>query len=235
MSVIAFLAVLMVGAHPVTESEARQKALRFMQGRQVTATTVSRAKAMATANAEPAPLYIYNVENDGGFVIVSGDDATVDVLAYGTAGDVTLSNGDAQVTLYYAPNGNIAKITDNVSGKVYSYTYNANGAFVSGRDSDGNALTAQFTFAGEIIDVRYTGIDFSSLTFNAVYNTNVNTNHYSVDGITYYKTDKDGNILRENDTADEYYVAGYDASGKLVSYEYLKDGVTTTYYVADIT
>ena len=159
--------------------------------------------------------------------IASADGTTT--LAYGTAGEVTLTNGDAQITLYYAPNGNIAKITDNVTGKVYSYSYNANGEFVSGKDSDGNALTSQFTFAGQEIDVCYTGVDFSNLAFNAVYNTNINSNHYTVDGITYYKTDKAGNILRQNDTSDEYYVAGYDANGNIVSYEYLKDGVTTTY------
>ncbi|MBQ4479495.1 MAG: hypothetical protein II943_02540 [Victivallales bacterium] len=166
----------------------------------------------------------YAYDEIGRIVSIANADGTT-TLAYGTAGEVTMTNGDSQITLYYAPNGNIAKITDNVTGKVYSYTYNANGEFVSGKESDGNALASQFSFAGQEIDVCYTGVDFSNLVFNAVYNTNINSNHYTVDGITYYKTDKDGNILRQNDTADEYYVVGYDAEDELKYYLIYKDGV----------
>ena len=165
-------------------------------------------------------------------ISVAGADGAIE-LSYGTAGEATLTSGDKQVTLYYAPDGNIAKIIDDVTGKAYTYTYDANGKFVSGKDPDGNALTARFVFAGREIDVRYEGADFSHLAFDAVYNTRRNTDHYVVDGITYYKTDGDGNILGQHDTVAEYYVAGYDANRKLVSYEYLKDGVTTTYTYHD--
>ena len=157
--------------------------------------------------------------------------ASKTTLSYGTAGEVTLVNGDAQVTLYYVSNGNIGKITDDISGKVYTYTYDDNGVFVSGRDSDGNDLTAQFTFAGQEFDVCYNGVDFSNLTFDAVYNTNINTNYYMVEDNAYYKTDQEGNIFRSNDMLTEYYVASYDhdAEDDIISYEYKKNGVTTTY------
>ena len=174
----------------------------------------------------------YAYDTLGRVVSIANVDGST-TLAYGTAGDVTLTSGDAQITIYYAPNGNIVKIINDKTGKVYNYTYDSNGAFVSGKDSDGNALTAQFTFAGQTFDVMYSGVDFSGITFNAIYNTNINTNHYVVDGVTYYKTDGDGNILRQNDLADEYYVSGYDENGNIVSYEYLKDGITMTYVFAE--
>ena len=187
---------------------------------------IEHALSKATDKNGFATTYAY--DELGRIVSIANADGTL-THVYGTAGEVTMTSGDKQVTLYYDTNGNIAKITDDKTGKVFTYIYDSNGKFVSGEDSDGKPLTAIFMFEGHEIDVRYNGVDFSNLAFNAVYNPQVNSNHYTVDGITYYKTDGDGNILRQNDTADEYSVTGYDADGKLVYAENRKDGVTTTY------
>ena len=58
----------------------------------------------------------------------------------------------------------------------------------------------------------------------------IKDNSYTINGITYYKTDKDGKPLAQNDDASEYYLSAYDADDNLISYEHRKDGITTTYY-----
>ncbi|MBQ7206277.1 MAG: AIDA repeat-containing protein [Lentisphaeria bacterium] len=154
-------------------------------------------------------------------------------LAYGDGGEVTLtsSNGDS-MTLFFGADGNVARAVDNVSGIVYSYRYNANGGFVSGTTSDGGTTGDTLTFFGERFGVRGSGnTDFGALTFNATYKTV--PDHYVIDGITYYKRDAEGNALDKDEEVSEYYLSAYDAEGSLVSYKYLKDGVTTTYTVTD--
>jgi hypothetical protein len=71
-------------AAPVDKSEAQQKAVRFM-----TAKTGIQKKAKATnsgvrrAAAQQEPFYVFNLEG-GGYVIVSGDDRTEEILGYST-------------------------------------------------------------------------------------------------------------------------------------------------------
>ena len=169
----------------------------------------------------------YGYDELGRIVSVNQADSTVS-LSYGEGGEVALNSGDENITLYYGANGSIAKITDNVTGRNTYYTNDYKGRFVSGVDSDGNAVSSLYSFAGGTIDVGRNDSD-PSLNVNPVYNKQRNTNHYVVDGLTYYKTDNSGRSLNETDTADEYGVAAYDSSGRLVSYEFRKDGVTTTY------
>ena len=138
-------------------------------------------------------------------------------MSYGDAGELTLTAGGNSITLYYDLRGNIVRITDNISGKEYNYTY-ADGAFVSGKDSDGNVLGSTFEFAGLDFNVSYSGKNIGDVEFNVTYNPNRNSNFYVVDDITYYKTDADGNILGQNDNAAEYYVVGYDADDHLRYY-----------------
>ncbi len=84
-----------VFAQHVTEEQALQKARTFMQG-QVTnhangrKGTPAKAPAMRKV-ARPGAgdaLYIFNAENDGGFVIVSADERTDEILGYSTEGNI---------------------------------------------------------------------------------------------------------------------------------------------------
>ena len=71
----------------VTEQEALQKAQQFMQGKNLNHRSMRRApQKEATSQA----YYVFNVENDGGFVIVAGDDRMKDILGYSDKGHVNM-------------------------------------------------------------------------------------------------------------------------------------------------
>ena len=86
---------LMVGtqlmAGPVTVDQARQKASQFLKGR-----VAARARGSAPAASELKMLavgkddsyYIFNAGNNEGFVVVSGEDATEEILGYSDTGSI---------------------------------------------------------------------------------------------------------------------------------------------------
>ena len=82
-------------AQHVTEEQALQKAHAFMQGKVMNnvggrnnAPAKPRAmKRVAQATGSDA-LYMFNVEDNGGFVIVSGDERTEAILGYSTEGNI---------------------------------------------------------------------------------------------------------------------------------------------------
>ena len=80
---------LLVCAGNVTEQEALRKAQQFMQGRTFQQKNLRRA---ATANtfAQDA-FYVFNADNEGGFVIVSADDRTPAVLGYADKGRLDMN------------------------------------------------------------------------------------------------------------------------------------------------
>ena len=75
-------------AGPVTADQAREAAAAFVQQKQGTQRTLRMAAQSPTvqAAANTGYYYIYNVGNDNGFVIVSGDDRTTPILGYSTVG-----------------------------------------------------------------------------------------------------------------------------------------------------
>ena len=83
--VLSVIAVLAANAEPVSRSEALQKARQFMPGKQFNADQAfSRSKRVM---ADKEPFYIFNAE-EGGFVIISGDDRTVPVIGYSEKGQL---------------------------------------------------------------------------------------------------------------------------------------------------
>lgn len=79
------LLVLSVSAQSVSEQEALQKARKFLQGKNI----VSAAPLHRAATANPYKhLYLFNAENNGGFVIVSGDSRAREILAYSEEGNL---------------------------------------------------------------------------------------------------------------------------------------------------
>ena len=81
------LLVLSVSAQPISEQEALQKARQFLQGKNIV--RPSQGQIRRAAKARPYQhLYLFNVENDGGFVVVSGDSRAREILAYGEEGSL---------------------------------------------------------------------------------------------------------------------------------------------------
>ena len=74
-------------AQNVTEQQALTTAQQFMQGKTFEATASSRRAAGTADPAAERGYYVFNVENNGGYVIVSADERTErPVLAYSTCG-----------------------------------------------------------------------------------------------------------------------------------------------------
>lgn len=88
-------------ADKVTQTQAKQIALNFinkMGGTRAGATTTPKQfKKSATTTANYAPYYVYNVEGNQGFVIVSGDDAVGPVLGYSDNGSFEMENAPENI------------------------------------------------------------------------------------------------------------------------------------------
>ena len=84
---------LSADAQQISEQQALVKAQAFMKGKQfkpsANARSLSRARSKKTSDES---LYIFNVENKGGFVIVSGDERTEPILGYSTSGEINNNN-----------------------------------------------------------------------------------------------------------------------------------------------
>ena len=82
--------VFIVNAGPVSEKQALEKARQFMPGKSFSmSNTASHAR---TDNAGVTPYYIFNAGDNGGFVIVSGDDRTKAILGYSDNGAIDVNN-----------------------------------------------------------------------------------------------------------------------------------------------
>ena len=86
---ISLFSSLVINAGEVTEEQALQKAQQFMQGKQFKQKNLRRAPA---AETQTKAYYVFNVENNGGFVIVSGDDRMPEILGYSDKGNVDMRN-----------------------------------------------------------------------------------------------------------------------------------------------
>ena len=85
------LATLFAVAAPVSESEAMGQAQAFLAGRGKGFSSLTMAPARRGMERN-APYYAFNVENDGGFVVVSGDDNLDPILGYADQGGIDLNN-----------------------------------------------------------------------------------------------------------------------------------------------
>ncbi len=78
-------------ANPITVDQARQKASRFLQGQVVRkarrAAPAAQQMKMA-AKGRDDTYYIFNAGDNGGYVVVSGDDATEEILGYSNSGTI---------------------------------------------------------------------------------------------------------------------------------------------------
>ena len=82
---------LHIAANPITVSQAQQKAGQFLNKRvakraRASAPKANQLKMMAAGKNDS--YYIFNVGDDGGFIVVSGDDATEEILGYSDTGSI---------------------------------------------------------------------------------------------------------------------------------------------------
>lgn len=89
-----------ISAQRISSDKARQNALKFMQGRQTskakgsnTPVGINDMHLVSTAALHiDDEMYIFNVDADGGFVIVSGDERTPAILGYADNGSIDLTD-----------------------------------------------------------------------------------------------------------------------------------------------
>lgn len=91
---ISLFAFLTVFAGEVTEQQALQIAQKFMQDKQFKQKNLRRA---LSENAGNKAYYVFNVENNDGFVIVAGNDRMPEILGYSERGNFDLSNAPSNV------------------------------------------------------------------------------------------------------------------------------------------
>ena len=92
LAAFCLLAVSMM-ANPVSRQQAQQKAQRFLSAKGVNRNLipVEGTPQQMTSNGKEL-LHVFNVEQNGGFVIVSGDDRTSEVLGYALKGSIDFGN-----------------------------------------------------------------------------------------------------------------------------------------------
>lgn len=88
LTLLAFMATVAVNAEQVSKHQALQKAQQFMPGKQF---GEGRSFARSGNPSEREPFYVFNAEGSQGFVIVSGDDRTTEILGYSTTGSIDLN------------------------------------------------------------------------------------------------------------------------------------------------
>ena len=93
LTTVLALATIVAMANPIDRTAAMQKAKDFMQGINPQAQLQAPATPRKAMGANNSPIYyIFNAENNQGFVIVSGDDRMEEVLGYSDTGSLDLDN-----------------------------------------------------------------------------------------------------------------------------------------------
>ncbi len=83
LSILLLAATLHVAAQPVSQEEARTKAQAFLSKQQIGASLLKKSAVRAKRQtAATAPYYIFNLENNEGYVIVAGDERATTILGY---------------------------------------------------------------------------------------------------------------------------------------------------------
>jgi hypothetical protein len=89
LTLLAFVATVATNAEQVSKLMALQKAQQFMPDKQF---CEARSFARSDNSSEVEPFYIFNAENNGGYVVVSGDDRTKEILGYASTGHIDMNN-----------------------------------------------------------------------------------------------------------------------------------------------
>ena len=85
LTLLAFLSMATANAEPVSRQQTLKKAGQFMPGKKF-----SESKASTRSDVSDA-FYVFNAEGNGGYVIVSGDDRTTEILGYSKTGNLDMN------------------------------------------------------------------------------------------------------------------------------------------------
>ena len=89
--IIFVLFALGLSAQPISEQEALRKAQRFLQGKNIVSPAKARSLSRDMNGTPYKHLYLFNVEDNGGFVIVAGDSRAREILGYSDQGHLDYS------------------------------------------------------------------------------------------------------------------------------------------------
>ena len=95
-AMVCIMMSIMMQAGDVSRQEALEKAQQFMPNKEFKQQSDSRRKVSANGS-QSSPYYVFNAENNGGFVIVSGDDRTEAILGYADKGELDAENAPENV------------------------------------------------------------------------------------------------------------------------------------------
>ena len=115
---LAMMLPLVASASHVTQEQAKSEALSFLQqkrGLPQSLQVATKAPRMASAPAGDALYYVFNVGNNGGFVIVSGDDRTNPILGFSDEGSFDPNNVPANMKSWLEGYSEQIKALDNMS------------------------------------------------------------------------------------------------------------------------
>lgn len=121
-NILSLMAALLIGgsamAAPVSVSDAKQKALSFVRQQAAKVNNPRKAKAMQNAQLTEAnvfgnELHIFNVGGNNGFVIVSGDDRTEEILGYVDCGNFDINTIPANMKAWLQGYANQIKSLGN--------------------------------------------------------------------------------------------------------------------------
>ena len=86
--VLAMIVSQTISAAVITSQEARDLASAFFskKGKTIVEVSLTRSYGSQTETEESHPYYIFNSQNDEGFVIISGDDTLPTILGYSDNG-----------------------------------------------------------------------------------------------------------------------------------------------------
>lgn len=91
---LAIVIVTMAMAEGVTPKQALEQARSFIQKREAAGSRMRKAPGVPQLEmaSQVSGLYVFNIADDGGFVIVSNDDATLPVLGFSDSGHIDTDN-----------------------------------------------------------------------------------------------------------------------------------------------
>ena len=91
---LAIVIVTMAMAEGVTPKQALEQARSFIQKREAAGSRMRKAPAMPQLEmaSQVSGLYVFNIANDGGFVIVSNDDDALPILGFSDNGHIDTNN-----------------------------------------------------------------------------------------------------------------------------------------------
>ena len=87
LTLLAFMVTVAMNAEQISKQQALQKAQQFMPGKQF---GEARSFARSAGSSEREPFYVFNAGGNQGFVIVSGDDRTTEILGYSNTGTLDM-------------------------------------------------------------------------------------------------------------------------------------------------